>query len=83
MLRYGSNITGSTGNGLQAPIFNGENFNFWQIKMKTIFQPHELWNLVEKGVDDPEKKEEDLSVAERKLLKENIVEDARALGIIP
>ncbi|TQE00377.1 hypothetical protein C1H46_014013 [Malus baccata] len=51
--------------------------------MKTIFEPHELWNLVEKGVDDPEKKEEDLSAAERKLLKENIVEDARALGIIP
>ncbi|KAL1213173.1 Retrovirus-related Pol polyprotein from transposon RE2 [Cardamine amara subsp. amara] len=31
------------------PIFNGENYGFWRIKMKTIFQTKKLWEIVEGG----------------------------------
>ena len=75
-------MSGSGGGELRAPVFNGENFDFWQIKMKTIFRSHKLWNLVVKGYDTPMKKGEELIEVEKKLMRENIVKDARALGII-
>ncbi|CAN6712862.1 unnamed protein product [Malus baccata var. baccata] len=75
-------MAGSSGADLRAPVFNGENFDFWQIRMKTIFRSHELWDIVENGVETSTKKDEELNVAESKLLKENIVRDAKALGII-
>ncbi|KAM1578272.1 hypothetical protein ACFX1Z_039846 [Malus domestica] len=75
-------MAGSSGADLRAPVFNGENFDFWQIRMKTIFRSHELWDIVENGVETSTKKDEELTVAESKLLKENIVRDAKALGII-
>ncbi|CAL2276375.1 unnamed protein product [Prunus armeniaca] len=74
-------MSGSGGGELRVPIFNGENFNFWQIKMKTIFRSHELWEMVENGYKIPVK-EEALTEAEKKLLREYAVKDARALGII-
>ncbi|KAB2632110.1 hypothetical protein D8674_028357 [Pyrus ussuriensis x Pyrus communis] len=74
-------MAGSRGGELRAPIFNGENFDFWQIKMKTIFRSYELWNMVESGYRALAK-EEELTEAERKLLRENVVKDAKALGII-
>ncbi|CAN6704528.1 unnamed protein product [Malus baccata var. baccata] len=76
-------MAGSSGADLRAPIFNGENFDFWQIKMKTIFIAHDLWDMVETGYNPPVKKEdEELTVAELKQLKENMIKDAKALGII-
>ncbi|KAI5328020.1 hypothetical protein L3X38_027416 [Prunus dulcis] len=75
-------MSGSGGGELRAPIFNGENFDFWQIKMKTIFRSHELWDLVENGYKTPTKLAEELTEVERKLMRENLVKDARALGII-
>ncbi|CAL2228355.1 unnamed protein product [Prunus armeniaca] len=75
-------MAGSRGGELKAPIFNGENFDFWQIKLKTIFRSHDLWDIVENGYKTPKKEEEELTKAERKLMRENEVKDARALSII-
>ncbi|CAN6723937.1 unnamed protein product [Malus baccata var. baccata] len=76
-------MAGSSGADLRAPIFNGENFDFWQIKMKTICRSHDLWDMVEKGYNPPAKKEEEeLTAAELKHLKENMIKDAKALRII-
>ncbi|KAI5345500.1 hypothetical protein L3X38_013377 [Prunus dulcis] len=75
-------MSGSGGGELRAPIFNGENFDFWQIKMKTIFRSHELWDQVENGYKTSTKEAEELKEAETKLMHENLVKDARALGII-
>ncbi|CAN6691377.1 unnamed protein product [Malus baccata var. baccata] len=50
--------------------------------MKAIFRSHELWDLVENGYETPAKKEEELTETEKKLMRENVVKDARALGII-
>ncbi|KAM0963902.1 hypothetical protein ACFX13_023259 [Malus domestica] len=70
----------SGGGELRAPIFNDNNFDYWQIKMKTIFRP--TWNQVEKGFNTLVKREKERSAMESKLLQENLVKDARALGII-
>ncbi|CAL2228368.1 unnamed protein product [Prunus armeniaca] len=75
-------MAGPGGGELRTPIFNGENFDFWQIKIKTIFRSHDLWDIVENGYKTPKKEEEELTKAERKLMRENVVKDARALGII-
>lgn len=32
---------------VKAPVFTGENYDFWSIKMKTIFKPHDLWDLMQ------------------------------------
>ncbi|KAM1533618.1 hypothetical protein ACFX10_007502 [Malus domestica] len=50
--------------------------------MKTIFRSHDLLDMVEKGYSPPTKREEKLTATELKHLKENIVKDAKALGII-
>ncbi|KAM2377529.1 hypothetical protein ACFX1X_044119 [Malus domestica] len=41
---------GSGGSEVRTPIFFGENYKFWRIKMVTIFKSLGLWNLVEKGI---------------------------------
>lgn len=51
------------------PVFKGENFDFWRIKMRTLFKSQELWEVVEDGyseIDDEAK------------LRENRNKDAKA-----
>ncbi|KAH0633582.1 hypothetical protein KY284_036368 [Solanum tuberosum] len=55
------------------PIFNGHKYEFWSIKMKTLFKSQELWDLVEKGYA-----EED----EAQRLRENKKKDSKALFYI-
>ncbi|GAV61290.1 DUF4219 domain-containing protein/UBN2 domain-containing protein [Cephalotus follicularis] len=45
MAANGSNLQQS-----MIPIFKGENYEFWSIKMKTLFRSQELWEIVEDGV---------------------------------
>ncbi|CAN6541819.1 unnamed protein product [Malus baccata var. baccata] len=66
-------MTGSGGGELRAPIFNGKNFNFWQIRMKTIFRSQELWNIVEMGFLPPVKADGEIAEAEMKLHRENLM----------
>ncbi|XP_020271555.1 uncharacterized protein LOC109846721 [Asparagus officinalis] len=62
-------------------IFSGQNYNFWRIKMMTIFRAHDLWKLVEKGFEVPED-EDSLTPTEQKTLKLNYMRDAKVLGLI-
>ncbi|KAL7220266.1 hypothetical protein ACSBR2_013184 [Camellia fascicularis] len=39
------------------PIFDGENYEFWNVKMKTLFLSMDLWDTVENGYDDETDKE--------------------------
>ena len=55
------------------PVFNGENYGFWSIKMKTIFISQDLWDLVENGYTDAEKSSE---------VKELRKKDAKALLVL-
>ncbi|XP_059658882.1 uncharacterized protein LOC132305224 [Cornus florida] len=48
------------------PIFDGENYDFWYVKMKTIFPSYDLWDYVE----------------DEQQLKDQKKKDAKALGLI-
>ncbi|GMP56180.1 hypothetical protein CsSME_00020759 [Camellia sinensis var. sinensis] len=39
------------------PIFDGENYEFWNVKMETLFLSMDLWDTVENGYDDETDKE--------------------------
>ncbi|KAI5348414.1 hypothetical protein L3X38_001301 [Prunus dulcis] len=77
-------MTGSSGSDLRAPIFNGENYEFWKIRMRMIFKSHGIWDLVEKGFHIPDSKGKKVDDAgssdpEKEAL---LMKDAKALGII-
>ncbi|BBG96388.1 hypothetical protein Prudu_005179 [Prunus dulcis] len=86
-----SNMAGSSGGELRAPIFNGENYDFWSIRMKTIFKSHGLWDFVIKGLDEMDLKKSDESDDQKKVTEEPsgkgmvaevLMKDAKALGLI-
>ena len=35
------------------PIFTGENYQIWAVKMKTYFKAYDLWEAMDKGLDPP------------------------------
>ena len=63
------------------PVFDGENYDFWCVKMKTFFISQDLWDLVELGFTEPESTA-NISEAEAKALRKNIQRDAKALNQI-
>ncbi|KAI5322684.1 hypothetical protein L3X38_031756 [Prunus dulcis] len=80
-------MSGSGGSEVRTPIFSGENYEFWRIKMVTIFKSLGLWSLVEKGipVSDSKMKKKAEESSEEEVDAEMIVvlmKDAKALGII-
>ncbi|GJV00686.1 retrovirus-related pol polyprotein from transposon TNT 1-94 [Tanacetum coccineum] len=52
------------------PIFKGDSYEFWSIKMKTLFKSQDLWEFVESGL--PEESSDNARQ------KENIKKDAKA-----
>ncbi|CAN6706781.1 unnamed protein product [Malus baccata var. baccata] len=84
-------MAGSGSAEVRTPIFSGENYEFWKIKMVTIFKSHGLWNMVEKGisVSDSKKKkkaktDEDTyaDADDDEKMAAIFMKDAKALGII-
>ncbi|XP_062077364.1 uncharacterized protein LOC133782169 [Humulus lupulus] len=53
------------------PIFKGECYEFWSIKMKTLFKSQDLWDLAETGFNSNE--------ADEGRLRENKKKDSKAL----
>ncbi|KAM1231280.1 hypothetical protein ACFX2G_042234 [Malus domestica] len=74
------------GGDLNALIFDGENYDYWKIRMTTIFKSYDLWKMVQYGYELPEMKidalEEDLTEKQVATLRKNRMNDARVLGII-
>ncbi|KAM1504399.1 hypothetical protein FF1_000502 [Malus domestica] len=80
-------MAGSGSSEVRTPIFSGENYEFWRIKMVTIFKSHGLWKLVEKGITISETKKKKVEgSSEEEEDDEKMVaaymQDAKALGII-
>ncbi|CAL8151068.1 unnamed protein product [Prunus armeniaca] len=80
-------MAGSGSSEARIPIFSGENYEFWRIKMVTIFKSYGLWSLVEKGFSIPDSKKkkvfEDISEEEvDEKTSAILMKDAKALGII-
>ncbi|KAM1029964.1 hypothetical protein FF1_033879 [Malus domestica] len=72
---------------VRTPIFIDENYEFWRIKMVTVFKSLGLSNLVEKGITTPDskKKKEAEGLSEDAVDEEMttmFMRDAKALGII-
>ncbi|XP_020418033.1 uncharacterized protein LOC109948740 [Prunus persica] len=42
--------SGSLGGDLRTPQFDGANYDFWAVEMETILIAHDLWDVVEVGV---------------------------------
>ncbi|CAN6688423.1 unnamed protein product [Malus baccata var. baccata] len=76
----------SSSSKLKAPVFDWEYYVFWRIRMTTIFKSYDLWDMVQHGYELPEMEidalDEDLIETQLKTLKQNRMEDARALRII-
>ncbi|KAK6145936.1 hypothetical protein DH2020_019805 [Rehmannia glutinosa] len=60
------------------PVFRGENYDFWSIKMKTYFCAQDLWDIVNNGYSIPNDIST-LSAVQKKELKENQQKDSQAL----
>ncbi|KAI5318138.1 hypothetical protein L3X38_037846 [Prunus dulcis] len=80
-------MAGSGSSEARIPMFSGENYEFWRIKMVTIFKSYGLWGLVEKGVliPDSQTKKESEDGSEEEIDEKTaaiLMKDAKALGII-
>ena len=52
------------------PIFKGENYDFWRVKMETYFSSQDLWDIVEEGFTIPADTSA-LDASQEKELKKN------------
>ncbi|KAL0387090.1 UNVERIFIED_CONTAM: Retrovirus-related Pol polyprotein from transposon RE1 [Sesamum radiatum] len=66
---------------ISVPIFSGQNYDYWAIKMKTYFQSQKLWEIVEEGVTLPEESSTSSS-AEKGKLENKKAKDSEALYYI-
>ncbi|KAL0298475.1 UNVERIFIED_CONTAM: Retrovirus-related Pol polyprotein from transposon TNT 1-94 [Sesamum radiatum] len=66
---------------ISIPIFSGQNYDYWAIKMKTYFQSQKLWEIVEEGVTLPEDSSTSSS-AEKGKLENKKAKDSEALYYI-
>ncbi|KAK0605039.1 hypothetical protein LWI29_022108 [Acer saccharum] len=62
------------------PIFEGDNYDFWSIQMKTLFMSHDLWEIVERGYTAPGPAQ--LTADQLRNYEEDKKSDARALLFI-
>ncbi|KAK2966882.1 hypothetical protein RJ640_028892 [Escallonia rubra] len=62
-------------------IFDGEQYEEWRVKMRTLFVSQDVWELVENGYEDPDDIST-LTLAQQEKLRENRKKDAKALYFI-
>jgi hypothetical protein len=65
------------------PVFDGESYDYWSIKMKTLLISQDLWDMVEEEVvaeEDQEKGKKKAETSEE--VKEKKKRDANALYLI-
>eukprot|EP00253_Pinus_taeda_P024775 PITA_24775 len=79
MADAGTGLTSS-----QLPQFNGKNHSDWSIKMKALFAPQGIWELVETGYAEPADATTlaTLIAVERDQLKSDKKKDAKALFLL-
>lgn len=68
----------------QMPKFDGKNYEYWSILMKTLFMSQDVWEVVANGFSEPadEAAQNALTNAQKALLKENKIKNAKALNLI-
>src|ERR1044072_4104398 len=68
----------TTQSSLPVPIFNGENYDFWRVKIETYFTSLDLWDIVEEGFTVPADTST-LNATQEKELKKNKQKNSKAL----
>ncbi|XP_058776658.1 uncharacterized protein LOC131650979 [Vicia villosa] len=63
---------------ISVPIFNGENYDFWRVKMETYFSSQDIWDIVEEGFTVPADTST-LNATQEKELKKNKQRNSKAL----
>ncbi|XP_026417180.1 uncharacterized protein LOC113312660 [Papaver somniferum] len=63
------------------PLFHGENYDFWAIKMKTLFMSQDVWEIVQNGYDEVEDTST-LEQPQKYLLKESRKKNTKAFMYI-
>ena len=76
-----TSVTSMSSQPSSIPLFEGENYDFWCMKMKTLFMSQDVWDLVENGFDEPENVIT-LTQLEKDQLKELKKMDAKTLLFI-
>ena len=77
-------MASSSGTGMaqtMVPVFAGENYDIWSIKMRTLLLSQGLWNIVEEGYKTYEEGEV-LMPDQKKALAKDQMTDAKALFLI-
>ena len=65
----------------QVPTLNNNNYDNWSIKMKALLGAHDVWEIVEKGYNEPED-EATLTQQQKDSLKDSRRRDKKALYLI-
>ncbi|KAL2461376.1 DUF4219 domain-containing protein [Abeliophyllum distichum] len=68
-------------NNIYVPIFSGEHFDHWSVKMRTVLMSEDLWECVEEGYEAPNPTRT-LTTEEKQRFRENRKNDAKALSLI-
>ncbi|XP_038680189.1 uncharacterized protein LOC119981203 [Tripterygium wilfordii] len=63
------------------PVFKGEGYDFWVVRMEALLNAHDLWNSVEKGYELVELAD-DATVAQIKAQKDSQTRNFKALSYI-
>ena len=63
------------------PIFDGENYDYWCVQMRTLFISQNLWDIVQNGYEEPASPDEEAiwTEARKKTYKEKVLRHAQAL----
>lgn len=71
----------STYSNVQVPLFEGENYDFWAVKMETLFKSLDVLEFVKEGYEEPATAAKQ-TTAESAELKKKKITDAGVLGMI-
>ncbi|KAG6520057.1 hypothetical protein ZIOFF_017087 [Zingiber officinale] len=65
------------------PIFVGQDFELWNVLMRTVFVSHELWDVIDEGyIAHTQEEVAAFTNAQKKEHKENKTKDAKALSFM-
>jgi len=73
-------MTGNN-NFIMIPKFDGSNYEYWSIRMRTILKGKGFWKIMEDGYNDP-KYWNALSVNQKKDMEDNDMKNKLALALI-
>ena len=69
-------------NQLSVPIFTGENYHIWSVKMKAFMKAYGLWRIVENGQQEPPALSDDATLQQIKDHENTVAKGFKAMTLI-